>query len=70
MKLYSVTSSNIAKIGYDGNTSILEVHFNNGGVYRYYGVTVDVVLDFLMASSKGQFLNASIIGAYNFEKVS
>lgn len=70
MKLYPVTSSNIAQIGYDAPTSTLEVHFNKGGVYRYYGVTVDVVLDFLMAPSKGQFLNASIVGAYNFEKVS
>jgi hypothetical protein len=37
MKLISVVSSNVASIGYDEFSNVLEVHFHNGSVYQYSG---------------------------------
>lgn len=38
MNRKSVTSSNIASIGYDETSETLEIEFKNGGVYQYFDV--------------------------------
>jgi hypothetical protein len=64
-----VTSSTIRAIGYDADTAILEVEFNNGTIYQYSGVP-QAEFDAIMASdSKGRYLNANIKGRYSFTKL-
>lgn len=65
----SVSSSNIASIGYDPNTETLEVEFNNGTVYQYYNVGAALNNQLMQAPSKGQFLNTYIRNAYPYSRV-
>lgn len=67
MQRQQVTSSNIASIGYDTASHVLEVEFNNGSVYHYYDVPPAVYEALMAAASKGTFLNASIKGTYRYE---
>jgi len=50
-----VVSSNVASIGYENG--ILEVEFNDGSVYHYFGATEGLFYEFLNAPSKGQFVH-------------
>jgi hypothetical protein len=62
-----VESSSIESVGYEDE--ILEVHFNNGGVYRYFGVPPEVCLELLKADSKGRFFNHCVRGVYRGERL-
>lgn len=70
MKRQSVTSSNLASIGYDAENKILEVEFNHGGVYQYFGVPENVYEELMNASSHGQYFDRNIKKAgYRFIKI-
>jgi len=64
----SVVSSNVRSIGYDPQTSTLEVEFHSGGIYQYYGVPENLYQQLMAASSKGQFLNTYIKNQYPFSR--
>lgn len=67
MHRMQVESSSIDSVGYEDE--ILEVRFNNGGLYRYFGVPPEVCLDFLKADSKGCFFNRYIRGVYRGQRL-
>lgn len=67
MRRVPVESSVIAEIGYE--EEMMEVRFNNGGVYRYFIVPPQVCLDFLKADSKGCFFNLEIRGYYPCKRI-
>jgi hypothetical protein len=52
-----VSSSNLASIGYDAESLILEVEFNNGRVYQYFDVPQGTYDELMSASSKGSYMN-------------
>jgi hypothetical protein len=63
-----VTSSCIASVGYDEASSVLEVEFSEGYVYRYFDVPEEVVREFLGSPSLGRYLNAYIRDAYRYSR--
>ena len=65
----SVNSSNIQSIGYDSQSSILEVEFTSGDIYQYFNVPDYLYQQFLGALSQGQFLNDYIRYNYRYQKV-
>lgn len=69
MQRQQVSSSNIASIGYDAASYVLEVEFLNGAVYHYYDVPPAVYEQLMAAASHGTFLNANIKGAYRYERL-
>lgn len=70
MEMQSVSSSNLAAIGYDYDTATLRVEFIKSGLYEYYGVSTDVYDGFLGASSKGTYFDQFIKkGGYTFSKL-
>ncbi len=69
MERYSVASSNIAAVGYDGNSQTLEIEFLSGSIYQYYGVPQNMHEQLMRASSKGRFLNTYIKNAYAYSRV-
>lgn len=69
MKRQSVDSTSLASIGYDAETSTLEVAFRHGGVYRYFGVPARVHHELLTADSMGNYLVHSIKPTYPVERV-
>ena len=70
MKRQSVTSSNLASVGYDAANEILEVEFKHGGVYQYFGVPENEYEELMNASSHGQYFDRNIKKAgYRFVKI-
>jgi hypothetical protein len=69
MNRQSVSSSNIASIGYDVNSQTLEVEFLNGGVYQYFDVPQHVYEELMGAGSKGKHLASNIKGYYRYSRV-
>ena len=69
MQRQPVSSSNIASIGYDQATQILEIGFLNNTVYQYFYVPLPVYLGLMAAGSHGSYLAAHIKGHYQYQKV-
>lgn len=69
MNRTSVSSSNIASVGYDDDSATLEVEFNNGSVYQYFDVPQHVYQALISAPSVGGYLASNIKGHYRFSKV-
>ncbi|WP_049629345.1 KTSC domain-containing protein [Cellvibrio sp. pealriver] len=67
MQRQSVSSSNVASVGYDEGT--LEVEFNNGAVYQYFDVPQHIFEELVGAASVGAYLAAHIKGVYRYSKV-
>jgi len=69
-RMVPVISTNVATIGHNAKTQILDVTFHHGGHYRYYGVPRAVFDAILVAESVGSTL-AHLVkdGGYRFEQV-
>lgn len=70
MKIETVQSSMISKIGHDPETSTLEIHMKTGDRYRYSGVDADSHAALMSADSIGKHYNQNIKGQYPVEKMS
>jgi len=70
MERRSVSSSNLASVGYDAQSQTLEVAFNRGGVYQYYSVPFQVYSGLMNASSHGEYFDRNVkkVG-YRFKQV-
>lgn len=69
MNRISVSSSNIASIGYDAQSRVLEVKFKDGSIYHYSQVPVSEYEGLMAASSHGSYLSEHIKGRYPYQKV-
>jgi KTSC domain len=69
MERTPVNSSNIAAIGYDEDTQILEIEFTDGSVYQYSGVPPSEHDGIMIADSKGKYLHANIKKRYSYVKL-
>jgi hypothetical protein len=70
MDVKPVRSRDLALVGYDAATSILEVVFRAGGVYRYREVPESVYHGLMSAPSHGTFFQKHIKVQYSYTKVS
>lgn len=71
MEMKTVNSSNLAAVGYDSNSQIMRVEFNNGGIYEYYNVPQEKYEELIVASSVGSYFHHNIKnGGYKFSKIS
>lgn len=69
MEMTKVDSSNVEAVGYDEDSSTLQVEFKNGTLYQYFDVPEIVFVGLRDASSVGGFLASSIKGTYRYSKV-
>jgi len=69
MNRESVSSSNLASVGYDEENQILEIEFNHGGVYQYFEVPVEVYEKLMNASSHGSYFYHNIRGVYEYSRI-
>lgn len=63
-----VDSSNIASIGYDEETDVLEIEFKSGSIYAYDDVPFYLYAQLMNAPSKGKFFNTNI-KKQNYDKI-
>jgi hypothetical protein len=61
-----VESSVIGAVGY---SHVLEIQFESGRIYQYYGVPEDVYHGMLNADSKGKYFNSHIRGKYAYREI-
>lgn len=69
MQRKSVSSSNLASVGYNVQEKILEIEFNHGGVYQYFDVFQDEYNNLISASSHGSYFYHNIRGCYGYQKI-
>lgn len=69
MNRIPVESSNISSIGFDEDSSTLEIEFHGGAVYQYFDVPFAVYEALLSSASKGQYYSQHVKGYYRFVKV-
>lgn len=69
MERLSVESSNLASIGYDAESEILEIEFNHGGIYQYFDVPENVYEELMNADSHGVYFSANIRNDYEYQKL-
>jgi hypothetical protein len=71
MERQPVISSNIKSIGFDKETTTLEIEFKNGTVYRYEPISEDTYLELIQAESVGKYFNQHIKNAsgINVERI-
>jgi len=70
MQRQPVESSNVASIGYDYESQVLEVQFKSGATYQYKGVQAKKYVELLSADSIGSFINKHIVKAgHEYEEV-
>jgi hypothetical protein len=68
MNRQPVESSNLASVGYQPSTRMLEVEFMRGGVYRYSDVPQDVFDELIAAPSPGSYFAVHIKNTYPCQK--
>ncbi|WP_338561957.1 KTSC domain-containing protein [Erwinia sp. E_sp_B01_3] len=64
-----VTSSILKSVGYDADTSTLEISFRYGIVNQYFGVRTHIYSGLMNAASKREFFNQNIKSSYPFRNV-
>lgn len=69
MERQSVSSSNLAAVGYDAGSETLEIEFNNGRIYQYYNVPEFMYDNLMAAPSVGVYFNAEIKNAYTCSQI-
>ena len=67
MRREKVNSSAIDTIGYDEDSSTLEVQFRGGKPYNFADVSPEVHLRFIESNSKGRFFNDKIRDRYRLK---
>ena len=69
MERTPVKSSNVAGIGYDPETKLLEVEYNSGAIYHYHDVEPALHLGLSHAGSPGGYISDRIKGKHKCTKV-
>ena len=64
IKRIPVASSNIATVGYDKETQILEIEFHHGAIYKYVNVPEKVYEELMNSPAKGSFFMNEIKGKF------
>jgi hypothetical protein len=64
-----VTSSNLASVGFDPFTNLLEIEFRSGRIYQYYHVPVSVHAGLMAADSHGTYFARYIRDRYRFRRI-
>jgi hypothetical protein len=64
-----VDSSLIRDVGYDLDSSVLEVTLHTGHVYEYYDVPLSVFHELMESPSKGTYFNEYIRDLYAYRQI-
>ncbi len=67
--MISVSSSNVAEIGYDSSTQIVYVRFLDGKMYVYKGVPIIEFENLKNAPSIGSYLHRNFKNVYPYERI-
>ena len=69
MERQSVKSVILRSVGYDDSTKILEIEFNSGLVYQYFGVPLKVYKDLMHSSEIGKYFSEKVRTQFRTKQV-
>ena len=69
MELQDVKSASISKLGYDPNTKVMIVVFNNGSTYEFSNVDFDSYQKLFSSPSIGKFFSKNIKTNFPCKKI-
>ena len=70
MERFPVESSNLASVGYNPESAVLEIEFKSGGIYKYSGVPQFVYDGLMNTASKGKYFYQYIENSgYPYSKI-
>ena len=69
MERKALRSTNVASVGYDTKSKVLEIEFKSGGVYQYSNVPEKRHQSLMKASSIGSYVNREIKPWYSCRKI-
>lgn len=69
MQLLPVNSNQIYAIGYDDAIERLVIVFHNHRIYQFFEVPQTVYNELLIADSKDQYMQSSVIGSYAYAQL-
>ncbi len=64
-----IESKMIKSIGYDAQSSTLEIEFNSGAVWQYFDFQESLWYEFENSESKGKFFHREIKNQYSESRV-
>jgi hypothetical protein len=67
-EMQSVSSSNVAAVGYDTENQSVYVQFLNGSIYAYKGVPEYEFENLRTAQSVGSYINRNYKNVYPYER--
>jgi len=69
MRRTPVSSSHLTSVGYEPNSSTLEIEFHNGAVYQYFDVPEYEWQALMHAGSHGTYFSAHIRDVYRYVRL-
>jgi len=69
MERQFIESSMLKSIGYEPNSSTLEIEFNSGEIWQYFDFPEALWYEFESSESKGKFFHREIKNQYNESRV-
>lgn len=69
MDRVSVSSSNLASVGYDPEKLLLEIEFNEGSIYQYFNVPQIEFNQLMRAESHGEYFSEYIRDTFDYEQI-
>ena len=64
-----VSSSNLASVGYEATSMLLEIEFLSGSVYQFFDVPQSEFQQLMQATSHGTYFTANIRNRYRYIKL-
>ena len=68
IKMLTVVSSNVSRIGYDGKSNLFVQFGDLGSVYQYANVPAEIFEEIQVAPSVGQYIARYVRNAYGAKK--
>ena len=69
MERQPVKSRILRSVGYDDNTKILEIEFQNGLVYQFLNVPLKVYTDLIRSSEIGKYFTEKVRSRFQTKQV-
>ena len=66
MKMIAVNSTTLRTVGYDTESQLLRIEFQNRSVYQYFEVPAAVYRNLMQASSNCAYFNRSIRSHFDY----
>ncbi|AUH01196.1 KTSC domain-containing protein [Pectobacteriaceae bacterium CE70] len=69
MQRKRVSSTELFSVGYDPETSTLEIEFLNGSLYQYKGVARMIYEELMSTSAKNRYYTRYVKNSFPYEKI-